>query len=374
MESLLQDFRYALRMLLKSPVFSTISVFTLALGIGANTAMFSIVNAWLLRPLPLKDPQRLVSIWRTRRENPRQPAFFNLYHNYLIWEATNRSFESLAATFEQSYSLTGAGEPQALHGAVATWNLFQTVGAKPAMGRLFGADDVRGEPVCIVNQTLWKEQFHSSPDTVGRSIALNGKLYRVLGVLPADFSLRFLDRPFETAVWTLISSDDKNYNANSPAAVSVVGRLKPGVTVALSQAEMSSLQRELNRRFRDEPEGSDVLVVNLQDDNNRTVRSSLLLLFGAVLVLLVIACVNTGSLILGRNAQRSREFAVRVALGSRTGRLLQQLTVEILLLFVLGGVSGTLISFACSWLGIRSTSCRLAEFTSMPPCSFSLPR
>ncbi|MBV9435553.1 MAG: ABC transporter permease [Acidobacteria bacterium] len=346
MESLLHDLRYTLRMLVKWPLFSALSISTLALAISANTAMFSIVNAWLLRPLPLKDPQRLVAVWKTRQQNPTQPAYFDYYHDYLIWAGQSRVFESLAGSFEQNYSITGSGEAEQLHGAVATWNIFQTLGASPALGRLFSADDARGEAACVISYSLWKERFHSSRAVLGSSVTLNEKLYRVLGVLPADFSFRLLDRPFETAVWTVITNDDKNYNAASPAPVSVLGRLQPGITVEQAQEQLSSLQQELNRRFRDEPENSGVLVVSLQEDNTRTIRSSLLLLFGAVVVLLVIACVNTGSLILGRNAQRAKEFAVRVALGSGIGRLLQQLTVEILVLFLLGGLAGLALAFA----------------------------
>jgi predicted permease len=367
MESFLQDLRYALRILLKSPASSVISVLTLAFGIGANTAMFSIVNAWLLRPLPLKDPQRLVGIWRTQRGNPRQPAFFDFYRDYLIWSGDNRSFESLGAMFEQSYALTGSGEPRELHGSVATWNLFQTVGAKPELGRLFVAEDAQGEPACVISHAFWTEQFHSAHDVVGQSITLNRKLYRVLGVLPANFSLRTLDRPFETAVWTVITADDKNYAPTSSAAIAVIGRLKPGASIEQSQVEMSMLQERLNYRFSDEPEGSGVLVVNLQQDNTRTLRSSLLLLFGAVLVLLVIACVNTGSLILGRNAQRAREFAVRVALGSGTWRLLQQLSAEVLVLFVVGGMAGLLIAFVLVRIFVTWN-----PFTVLPPGGISL--
>ena len=272
-EAVWRDVRYGVRMLRNAPGFTAIAIITLALGIGANTAAFSIVNAWLLRPLPLKDPQHLVAIWRTRAEAPRQPAYFNLYHDYLVWAAQNRSFDSLGATFEQRYALIGAGEPQQLEGAIATWNLFSTVGAKPAMGRLFVADDVRGEPACIISHALWAKQFHSSRDVIGQSIALNGKLYRILGVLPANFSLRVLDRPFETEVWTLITADDPNYSAASPAAMAVVGRLKPGVTAAQAEADLAGIQRELDKRFTG-PRNSGVLAVNLQQDNTRTIRSS----------------------------------------------------------------------------------------------------
>jgi len=367
---LIQDLRYGLRMLIKSRGFAMVAVLTLALGIGATTAMFSIVNACLLRPLPLSNPQELVSVWRTRSQAPRQPAFFNLYHDYLVWASKNRGFRSLAATFEQSYALTGAGQtPKQIHGAVASWNLFQTVGASPAVGRLFVAEDTRGEPACVIGHALWTEEFHAANDIVGRTIDLNRRPYRVLGVLPANFSLRVLDRPFETDAWTVITDNDARYSATTPSPVAVIGRLKPGLTSGQAEADLSALQAQLNQQFSDEPEGSGVLVENLQQDNARTIRSSLLLLLGAVSVVLLIACVNTGSLILGRNAQRAKEFAVRVALGCGTTRLLQLLTAEILTIFVFGGLAGLLLAF-----GLLRMFTAWSPFGVLPPGGFSLDR
>jgi putative ABC transport system permease protein len=284
-------------------------------------------------------------VWRTRAEAPHQPAYFNLYHDYLVWASRSKRFESLAATFEQRYALSGAGEPEQIHGAVASWNLFQTVGGSAVAGRLFVADDARGEPACVISHGLWERKFQSSQNILGRTIQLNRKLYRVLGVLPSGFSLRVLDRAFETEVWTVITPADKDYDASSPAPVAVVGRLDSDTTAAQANAELSAMQMQLNHDFLDEPKESGVLVVNLQQDNTRTVRSSLLLLFGAVGVLLIIACVNTGSLILGRNAHRMREFAVRVALGCSTRRLLQQLSAEVLTVFACGGMAGLAIAF-----------------------------
>lgn len=346
METILQDLRFGLRMLFKSRGFTAVTVATLAMGIGANTAMFSIVNAWLLRPLPLKNPQELVSVWRTRSQAPGQPAFFNLYHDYLPLASQNRTFQSLAATFEQEYALADAGEPEQIHGALASWNFFQTVGVTPQLGRLFTEADTHGEAACIISHALWTEHFQARGDIVGKTIQINRKLYRVLGVLPQNFSFRVLDRPFETAVWTVITLDNTDYDLQSPSPVAVIGRLRNGITAAQAQADLSALQAQLNRQFVDEPKDSGVLVVNLQQDNTRTIRSSLWLLFGAAGVLLIIACVNTGSLILGRNAQRAREFAVRVALGCGTGRLLQQLSAEILTIFAIGGAAGLLVALA----------------------------
>ena len=367
LEDFLKDLRFAARMLRKNPGFTLVSVVTLALGIGANTAMFGIVNAWLLRPLPLHKPQELASVWRTRAEAPRQPAYFNLYHDYLVWSSRNTKFQSLGATFEETYVLTGAGEPEQIHGAVASWNFFETVGQTAKLGRTFVAQDAQGEPACVISHGLWVRAFHSAPDIAGRIIQLNRKRYRVLGVLPASFSFRVLDRPFETEVWTLLTRDNASYDATSPLPVAVIGRLRNGASAAQGEAELAALQRQLDHDFTDEPKNSGVLVVNLQQDNTRNLRSSLLLLFGAVAVLLIIACVNTGSLILGRNAHRAKEFAVRVALGCNSRRLLQQLSVEVLTIFAIGGLTGLAIA-----LGLLRGFEAWNPFGVLPPGGFSL--
>jgi len=335
-----KDLEFGLRQLRRSPATSAVLLITLSLGIAATTAMFGLVNAWLLRPLPLKDPQRLVSIWRTSPDASREPAYFNLFHDYVFWAAENRTFQSLAATFEQDYALTGAGEPEQLHGAVATWNLFSTLGSSPAAGRVFTARDVNGEPACVISHSLWMAHFGGSKEIIGRGISLNGKLYRVLGILPSGFSVRVLDRPFETAVWTLITADDPKHNSSSAAPVALIGRLKPGVSAAQAEADLSAMEQELKRRFTGYPPGIGVLVAGLQQDNTRTIRGSLLFLMGAVSVLLLIACVNAGSLIVGRNSNRAGEFAVRVALGCSPARLLQQIALEILALFAIAGLLG----------------------------------
>jgi predicted permease len=345
-QSIVQDARFAARQLRRSPVSAFIVVLTLSLGIAANTAILSLVNAWLLHPLPLAQPQQLVSVWRTAVADPHQPAYFDPYHDYLIWASENHTLQSLAATFPQEYAITGSGEPQQIHGAIATWNLFATVGVGADAGRTFVADDVQGEPLCVISHALWQSRFGSSRTVIGQSVKLNGKPYRVLGVLPATFSLRVLDFPFDMDVWTLITAGDPFHLSNSPTPVSVIGRLKPRITRAQADADLNAIQRELNRLFSDEVPDSGVLVAGLQQDNTRTIRSSLLLLFGAVAVLLLIACTNAGSLVLGRNSRRATEFAVRLALGCSARRLLQQLTTEVLMLFVCGGLVGIAMAFA----------------------------
>jgi putative ABC transport system permease protein len=368
-DSIVQDVRYGVRSLRHSPIFSLTTIAVVALGIAASTAMFALVNAWLLRPLPLERPGELVSVWRTAAVNPREPAYFDLYRDYLVWSAANRTMTGLAATFEQEYALTGAGEPRRVHGAIASWNLFAVVGGHSAAGRLFEPSDVPAEPSCVISYSLWQSQFGGSRDTVGRIVRLNDKAYRVLGVLPLGFSLRLLDRPFDADVWTLIVANDAGHTAASLTPVSVIGRLKGGIAAAQAEADLGAIQVELNRRYADEPTGSGVLVAGLQQDNTRTVRLSLLVLMGAVGVLLAIACVNAGSLILGRHVQRTRELAVRLALGCSVSRLLQQLTVEVLLLFGCGGAIGVVIAAVLIQLFVASNPLGM-----LPPGGISIDR
>jgi predicted permease len=357
-----QDIRFAIRNLRRAPIGAAVMVVVVAIGTGAATAIFALVNAWLLRPLPLERPEQLVSVWRTATGSPREPAFFDLYRDYLIWAAENRTLQSLAATFPQDYTLTGAGEPARIHGAVASWNVFATVGAKAELGRLFDRRDTDSDAVCLVSDTLWRTRFGSARDLVGRVIRLNDQSYRVVGVLAPSFSLRVLDLPFDVDAWTLITSRDAAHSSSSTTPVAVVGRLKRGMAASQAEADLNGIQRELNRRFPDEPRESGVLVAGLQQDTTRTVRTSLLLLLASVGVLLLIACVNAGSLILGRNSERTREFAVRLALGCGAGRLLQQLTTEVLLIFACGGALGVAVATALVRVFIASN-----PFGVLPP-------
>lgn len=366
-QAVLQDTRFAARQLLRSPITTLIVVVTLAFGTSATAAILSLVNAWLFRPLPLTNSQQLISVWRTAPADPRQPAYFNAYHDYLIWTAQNHTLPSLAALFPQDYTITGAGEPQQIHGAIASWNLFATVGVGATVGRTFLAQDARGEDSCLISYALWRARFGSSREIVGQIITLNGKPYRVLGILPERFSLRVLDFPFEMDVWTLITADDPYHTISSPAPVSVIGRLKPSATIAQAEADLNAIQLQINSRFSDEVPGSRVLVSGLQQDNTRTIRSSLLLLLGAVVILLLIACMNAGSLVLARNSQRATEFAVRLAVGCGIRRLLQQLTTEVLLLFVCGGVLGLAMAVAILHIFVA-----VNPFGFLPPAGVSL--
>jgi putative ABC transport system permease protein len=344
LESLFADVRYALRQLVRNRGFAVIAILTLALGIGATTGIFSILNAWILQPLPLKDPQQLAIFWRAAAASPNEPAYYFSWRDYLYFRERSHAFQSLGASFERGYALTGSGEPESLHGGIASRTLFATLGVTAFRGRLFLTDDDTGPPVAVISYALWTQRFHQSLSVLGETLTLNDKPFKVVGILPSGFSYRVLDQPHDIDVWTLIQAGDPQYKQDSVAAVAIIGRLNPGVTIAQAKSEISLLQAENDRHYPDIPK-STAYLSSLQQDNTREVRASLLVLGGAVGLLLLIACTNTASLIVGRNIQREKEFAIRAALGSSARRLLVQLLVENLVLYGISGALGLLIAF-----------------------------
>jgi predicted permease len=344
LESLFADVRYALRQLVRNRGFAVIAILTLALGIGATTGIFSILNAWIIQPLPLKDPQQLVIFWRAAADSPNEPAYYFSWRDYLYFRERSHAFQALGASFERGYSLTGGGEPESLHGGIASITLFATLGVTAFRGRLFMTDDDTGPPVAVISYALWTQRFHQSLSVLGETLTLNDKPFKVVGILPSGFSYRVLDQPHDIDVWTLIQAGDPQYKQDSVAAVAIIGRLNPGVTIAQAKSEISPLQAENDRHYPDIPK-STAYLSTLQQDNTREVRASLLVLGGAVGLLLLIACTNTASLIVGRNIQREKEFAIRAALGSSARRLLVQLLVENLVLYGISGALGLLIAF-----------------------------
>jgi putative ABC transport system permease protein len=344
LESLFADVRYALRQLVRNRGFAVISILTLALGMGATTGIFSILNAWIIQPLPLKDPQQLVIFWRAAAASPNEPAYYFSWRDYLYFRERSHAFQSLSASFERGYALTGNGEPESLHGGIASRTLFATLGVAAFRGRLFLADDDTGPPVAVISYALWTQRFHQSLAVLGETLTLNEKPFKVVGILPPGFSYRVLDQPHDIDVWTLIQAGDPQYKQDSVAAVAIIGRLKPSVTIAQAKSEITLLQTENDRHYPDIPK-STAYLSSLQQDNTREVRASLLVVGGAVGLLLLIACTNTASLIIGRNIQREKEFAIRAALGSSARRLLVQLLVENLVLYGISGALGLLIAF-----------------------------
>src|SRR5690242_4789226 len=343
------SWRYAARQLRKNPGFAFFSIITLAIGIGSATTSFSILDPWLIRPLALKEPHQLVHLWRTRSGSPAQPAFFLEYRDYLKFAKEARSFSSIAATFYHTYTLTGRGNPTDVMGETTTSNLFDTLGIHAALGRTFLPRGATGEKVVIFSDSFWRQRFGGARSIIGQTVRMNDEPYRVIGILPRDFSYRILDQPVDASAWTVIQKSDAGYQRDSSAAVAVLGRLKAGVTRTEAQAEANAIQSRTDRERAGLPEafiGSTTLVSGLQEDNARQIRFSLLVLTGAVCFLLLIACANTCALILGRNAARHAEFAMRAALGSGARRIFEQLLAENLLLYAMGAALGLALAAA----------------------------
>jgi len=341
------DFGYALRILRKQHGFTVVAILTLAIGIGSATAAFSILDPWLLRPLPLKDARQLYALWRTAAANPNQPAFFFGYRDYLGFAANAESFTGMGASFHRSFTLMGAGKPEEVSGEIASQSLFPTLGVDALVGRTFLPEDLTGEKTAVISYAFWAKL--GSGSAIGQTLNLNDEPYRIIGVLPKECSYRVLDVPFDAEVWTLIRPDDPLYTPDSYAGVGVVARLKHDVSPGQAQAELSLLQQRMDsqRTRRDEVfEGTGTLMAGLQEDNARPIRSSLLVLAAAVGCVLLIACANTTALILGRNATRDAEFAIRAALGAGLRRLMQQLFAESLALYVCGALAGILLAWA----------------------------
>jgi predicted permease len=347
--ALTAEFGYALRILRKRRGFTAVAILTLAIGIGSATAAFSILDPWLLRPLPLKDARQLYALWRTAAANPAQPAFFFGYRDYLGFSANAQSFTGMGASFHRSFTMIGAGKPEEVSGEIASQSLFPTLDANAFIGRTFLPEDLTGEKTAVVSFAFWEKKLGGSRSAIGQTLNLNDEPYRIIGVLPKEFSYRVLDVPFDAEVWTLIRPDDPLYTADSYAGVGVVARLKQGVSPGQAQAELSLLQQRMDsqssRRY-EVFEGTGTLMAGLQEDNARPIRSSLLVLAAAVGCVLLIACANTTALILGRNATRDGEFAIRAALGAGLRRLMQQLFAESLALYVCGALGGLLLAWA----------------------------
>jgi putative ABC transport system permease protein len=345
MKSLLQDLRYGFRTLLKRPGFTIVAVVALALGIGANSAIFSVVNSVLLRPLPYEDPSRLVIAWET---NPQLLSDYLKTHNeaapgnFLDWQAQSQSFENLAAFTWQDFNLTGGDTPEQVIGNTVTPNMFATLGVRPAFGRDFLAEEGQAgrDNVVILSHGLWQRRFGSSPNLVGQTISVNGRPHTVVGVMPEGFEFPRA----ASELWTPLAPGD-NFKTNRRAHFLYTrARLKPGVTIEQAQAEMDTIAARLRQQYPDTNDQRGVRLASLSEESVAQIKPALLILLAAVGFVLLIACANVANLLLARAAARQKEIAIRTALGAGRLRIIRQLLTESVLLSLIGGVCGLLLA------------------------------
>jgi putative ABC transport system permease protein len=356
----IRDVRYGFRVLLKNPAFALAGILILGLGIGANTAIFSLVNAVILRPLPFRDSARIMRVWQTPPETFFVPAgdrriFVVSPANYLDWEAQNHVFDRMALYRFRRFNITGQGEPDALRTAVVTGEFFNILGVQPLAGRTLGAADQAPDAprTVLLRESVWRTRFGGDPAAIGRTIALNGEPYTIVGVVPQRTAF-----PENVDLWLPLVWTPEERVVRSNHTYFVMGHLRPGVDVKTAQAEMTTISQRLERQYPEDDKGWGAFVVPLHEDIVGDVRLPLLLLLGAVVFVVLIGSANLANLLLAKTLGRSRELAVRTALGASRLRVIQQVLTETLLL----AAGGTVLGLVAGWFSLRLLSTSVAEF------------
>ncbi len=354
------DLRYGIRILLKSPGFSLAAIVVLALGIGANTAIFSVLNTVLLRPLPFKDPQSLVRVWHVppQKSFPGISRFVVSAANYIDWRNQNHVFDKMAAYQAGRSTLTGGPQPESVLSATVGTDFFSVLQAQPKLGRAFSSDE--GQPghnnVAVISNAFWKNHFASNPSAIGQTLTLDAMPYTIVGVMPQSLQFASWD-PTSAQVWLPLALSDKEAAARGDHNFVVVARLKPGVDLKQAQAEMTNISSRLAQQYPKDDTDWGAIVVPLGEDLTGSTRPALLVLLGAVAFVLLIACANVANLILAKSFARNKEIAIRSALGASRKRIINQVLSETVLLSLVGGLLGLLLA----WFGLSFISHYLAD-------------
>jgi putative ABC transport system permease protein len=364
MRNLFSDLRLGLRILLRNPGFSATAVLLLALGIGANTAIFSVVNAVLLRPLPYQDPSRIMQIWHVppAKSFPGMTLFSVSPANYLDWQSQNHSFEEMAAYGGARFNVGGKERPESIQAATVAPNFFSILRVQPLLGRGFTPDDDRpGQGhVVVLGNALWRDRYGADPGVVGRNIVLDGETYNVIGVMPRTFKF-----PTWAQLWTPLAWTDEKRAVRGNHNYLVIGRLKPGIDIRAAQAELSAIATRLEQLYPEDDKGWGAKILTLREQTVSDVRSALLVLLGAVGFVLLIACANVANLVLGKILARKKEIAIRSALGATRFAILRHVLAETVLLSLGGGALGLFLASFGTTLIVKFLADRLPRFAEI---------